>query len=80
MTKPVTWTPDARSALDRLSGRLFATTTEAAAVLDYDKRTVRRGIESGEIPHTRVGATYRIPTAWIRAQVQLGSSGGDHAA
>lgn len=67
MTKPVTWTPSAAVALDRLKDRLFATTTEAAAVLRYDSRA----IESGEIPAVRAGATWRIPTAWLRKQAGL---------
>lgn len=77
MTKPVTWSPSAQAALDRLKGKLFATTTECAAVLSYDARTLRKAIEAEEIPAIRAGSTYRIPTAWIRAQVGLG--GGNAA-
>ena len=51
-----------------LAGRLFATVPEAAAILRYDVRTVRRGIASGEIPAIRVGATYRIRVSWLREQ------------
>lgn len=71
MTKPTTWTPSAQDALDRLRNKLFATTTEAAAVLNYDRRTVVKGIESGEIPSVRVGSTYRVPTKWIFEQAGL---------
>lgn len=72
MTKPVTWSPSAQAAMDRLKGKLFATTTEASAVLRYDHRTIRKAIEAGEIPAVRVGSTWRIPTAWIREQARLG--------
>ena len=73
MTKPVTWAPSARAALARIENRLFATTTEAAAILRYDPRTLLKAIEAGDIPSTRVGATYRIPTAWIKEQAGLGT-------
>lgn len=80
MTAPVTWSPDAKAALERIDGKLFATTTECGAVLRYDTRTVRQGIESGEIPAIRVGATWRIPTAWLREQALLGTEGSAGAA
>ena len=73
MTRPVTWNPSAREALERISGRLFATTTEAGQILRYDRRTLRKGIESGEIPAVRVGACFRIPTAWLREQAGIGT-------
>jgi excisionase family DNA binding protein len=82
MTRPITWAPDAQAALSRIRGKLFATTTEASLVLGYDRqgRTIRAGIESGEVPAVRVGNTYRIPAAWLLQQVRLGTSGGDDAA
>ncbi len=79
MTAPVTWSPSAQAALDRLKGKLFATTTEAGAVLRYDHRTIRKAIEEGTIPAVRAGSTYRIPTAWIREQAGLGSLGSSDA-
>ena len=51
-----------------LIGRLFATVPEAAAILRYDVRTVRRAIAAGEIPAVKVGATYRIRVSWLREQ------------
>lgn len=61
--------------LDELDGRLFASTTEAAAILDgLDPRTVRRAIAAGEIPGRRVGNKLLIPVAWLRAQVGGGAS------
>lgn len=72
MTKPITWSPSARAALERLDGKLFATTTETAAVLRYDARTLRKAIEAGEVPAVRAGSTYRIPTAWLREQARAG--------
>lgn len=53
---------------ERLTGRLFATVPEAAAILRYDVRTVRRAIAAGEIPAVRAGSTYRISVAWLREQ------------
>lgn len=54
-----------------LEGRLFATVPEVAEILGYDERTVRRGIKDGQIPATQVGATHRVPVAWIRAQALM---------
>jgi excisionase family DNA binding protein len=76
MTRPIAGTPGAEATLRRLGERLFATTMETAAVLRYDARTVRRAIEAGEIPAVRAGSTYRIPTAWLRAQILLGADEG----
>jgi excisionase family DNA binding protein len=73
VTKPVTWSPSTREALERIQGRLFCTTTEAGLILRYDRRTLRKGIESGEIPAVRVGATFRIPTAWLRERAGIGT-------
>jgi excisionase family DNA binding protein len=72
MTAPVTWNPSAQAALERIEGMLFATTTEAAAVLGIDARTLRKAIEAGDIPATRAGKTYRIPTIWLREQALPG--------
>jgi len=80
MTKPVTWSLSAETALERIKGRLFATTTETAQILRYDARTLRRAIGAGEIPAVRAGTTFRIPTAWIREQAQVAAQGGGHAA
>ena len=77
MTAPVTWNRSARAALERLDGKLFATTSECAAVLRYDARTVRAAIEGGEIPHVKYGSTYRIPVSWILEKAGLG--GGNPA-
>lgn len=77
MAKPVTWDPSVEAALERIEGKLFASTTETALILRYDARTLRKAIEAGEVPAVRAGNTYRIPTAWIREQARLG---GGHAA
>ncbi|MGH3220226.1 MAG: helix-turn-helix domain-containing protein [Streptosporangiaceae bacterium] len=80
MTQPTSWTPSAEAALARLDGRLFATTTETAALLGYDPRTLRKGIEGGDIPAVRAGATFRVPVSWIREQARLEASGAPGAA
>ncbi len=71
MTAPVTWGGSAHEALERLNDRLFATTTEAAAILRYDPRTLLKAIKAGEIPAIRAGATWRIPVAWLREQTRV---------
>lgn len=82
MPKPVTWSLSAEEALQRLKGRLFATTTEVSIIFGYDPegRTVRKAVDAGEIPHVRVGATRRIPVAWVMEQARLGTDGGGDAA
>lgn len=78
MPEPVTWTVSAAEALKRLEGRLFATVTECAAIFHYDPRTIRKLIDSAEIPSVRHGSTRRIPVAWITEQVQAGSQAPTH--
>lgn len=80
MPEPVTWTPSAGEALKRLEGRLFATTTETAAILHHDPRTIRKAIDAGEIPSIRVGATRRVPVSWITEQARLSAGGSAGAA
>lgn len=80
MPQPVTWTPSAGEALKRLEGRLFATTTETAAILHHDPRTVRKAIDAGEIPSVRVGSTRRVPVSWITSRARLTADGGGDAA
>ena len=41
---------------------LFLTVTDVASMMFTDPRTIRRGIENGEIPAARIGNTVRIPT------------------
>ena len=52
--------------LEDLGERLFATVGETAAITRYDRRTIRRAIERGEIPAIKAGATWRVPTSWLR--------------
>ncbi|MER6374846.1 helix-turn-helix domain-containing protein [Streptomyces mirabilis] len=47
---------------------------EAAEVLHVDVRTVRRAIDGGTIPATRVGQQLRVPVAWLEAQAMLTES------
>lgn len=80
MPAPITWSPTAAEALERIKGRLFATTTEAAVILGYDPRTVRKAIDAGEIPSVKAGPTRRVPVAWLKEQARLGMDGGPDAA
>jgi excisionase family DNA binding protein len=46
---------------------MFTTVPVVAKLMDLDERTVRRGIERGEIPAVRVASATRIPvTALLR--------------
>jgi excisionase family DNA binding protein len=57
------------TTLEDLKDRHFGLAPEAAAILELDTRTVIEAIKRGEIPATKVGRQYRIPTAWLRAAV-----------
>ncbi len=63
----------AGSALARAidTGRLFATVPELARWAETDPRSIRRGIEAGEIPATRFGSVVRVPMSWVKAQLDL---------
>jgi excisionase family DNA binding protein len=67
VTRPAPAPLDISFGLDELraaiGNRMFTTVPVVARVLDLDERTVRRGIERGELPGLRVGSTIRIPVA-----------------
>jgi hypothetical protein len=67
-----------RDVLARLGDQIFASTPEAATVLRSDPRSVRRGIAAGDIPATRVGPRWLIPTEWLRHAAGLEMSETDH--
>ena len=56
-----------------ITGRNFVSVPDAADFLGVDKRTIRQAIKSGEIPATRVGSVWRVPTSWLREAAQTGS-------
>ena len=57
--------------LGDLGGRLFADVPEAAEILGRDRRTIRRAAEAGEIPASKVGTKWMIPTSWLREQAGM---------
>jgi hypothetical protein len=67
----VRWPEPARTALDDLSGKLFASVPEVAAVLRSDPRSIRRAIAAGDIPCTRIGPRSLVPVAWLRQAAGL---------
>ena len=50
MTAPASWRPSAREALARVKTKLFATSTEAAAILDVDPGRCARRSSAGRFP------------------------------
>jgi hypothetical protein len=68
------------TTFDDLAGRLFASTTETASIIGRDERTVRKVVEAGVIPATRVGAKWSVPVAWIRQQAGVPEPSPDAAA
>lgn len=50
---------------------LFLRVADVAELLEVDVRTVRRGVEAGEIPARRIGNVIRIPTQAFLDWAQL---------
>lgn len=58
-------------SLDDLRKRNFVTPREAAEVLgDLDERTVRRAVETGQIPGHKVGTKTLIPAAALLRMIE----------
>jgi excisionase family DNA binding protein len=57
--------------LDELGDQLFADVPQAASILGRDARTVRRAAAAREIPASKVGTKWMIPTAWLRQQAGI---------
>lgn len=57
------------TTLNDLADRLFADVPEVASIMSRDPRTVRAAAEAGQIPSTKVGKKYLIPTSWLREQM-----------
>jgi excisionase family DNA binding protein len=53
-----------------LDNAAFLTVPQTARLLGCDERTVRKSIGRREIPATKVGAQWRVPTWWLRAQIR----------
>jgi excisionase family DNA binding protein len=62
--------------LDDLGDRLFVSAPEAAVILGRDVRTIRHAAEAGEIPASKAGAKWLIPTSWIRQQAGMPTAAG----
>jgi excisionase family DNA binding protein len=52
--------------IEDLQDRNFAFPHEVARILRCDVRTIRRAINDGQIPATRIGAAYRVPVGWLK--------------
>ena len=78
MTAEALQTETPRAVLDRLraTGRIYATTTETATILGYDRRTILDGIAAGQIPAIRIMTSHRVPVSWIMAQPGIRGLGG----
>jgi excisionase family DNA binding protein len=57
-----------RTTLSDLAGQTFTGTPEVASILGRDERTIRRAIEAGKIPASRIGSKWAVPVAWLRQQ------------
>ena len=57
--------------LDDLAGKAVVTVPETSQLLGLSERSVRRGLEAGELPCIRVGRRTLIPAAPLRALLGL---------
>lgn len=57
--------------LDDLGGKLFADVPQTAGILGCDERTVRKAAAAGEIPASKVGNKWMIPTSWLRERAGI---------
>lgn len=48
--------------------KLLLGVPETALAVGVDPKFIRRGVEEGSIPSTRVGRLIKIPAWWIRQQ------------
>jgi excisionase family DNA binding protein len=53
-----------------LHNRDFFSIPETARLFGSDDRTVRKAVAAGNIPATRLGCKWFVPTAWLREQVR----------
>jgi excisionase family DNA binding protein len=82
----VTWQAaaplDVGFGLDQLRAavgdRMFTTVPVVAQLLDLDERTVRRGIERGQLPGLRVGSAIRVPVAELLRLAGLDGTQGSN--
>lgn len=56
------------TTLGDLAGQAFCDVPVVASVLGRDERTVRRAIEAGLIPASKIGSKWSVPVAWLRQQ------------
>ena len=54
-----------------ITGRMFITVAEFAELYRADVRSVRRGIDAGQIPSVRIGRSTRIPVPKVRELLGL---------
>ena len=78
MTTETVEAETAKAVMRRLvaSGRIYATTSETATILHYDRRTVLDGIAAGQIPAIRIMTSHRVPVSWIMAQPGIPDGSG----
>ena len=59
------------TALSAILAGYVVTPTEAGKFLRTGESSLLRAIKAGEIPHFRIGNNIKIPTSWLRAQLQI---------
>lgn len=65
------------TTLSDLSGQAFCDVPQVASVLGRDERTVRRAIEAGKIPASKIGNKWAVPTSWLRQEAGVSESAPD---
>ena len=68
---------DGRIGIEDIRDRAVITVTEAAELLELDERTVRRGLEDGNLPGVRVGRRWVVPVPRLLRLLEHGAAPTD---
>lgn len=65
-----------KALIDRLEAARLLRVRDVADTLAVSTRTVRRLINAGKLPHTRVASEIRVPQAALLAYIKANTYGG----
>lgn len=64
--------------LDDIRGKAVITVTEASELLGLDTRSVRRGVELGDLPGIKVGRRILVPVPRLLALIEGDDDTDEH--
>ncbi|WP_328435745.1 helix-turn-helix domain-containing protein [Nocardia puris] len=66
--------PDAAEVMHRVATEPTLSVEDAAAAFGIGRSTAYAAVAAGEIPSIRIGRRVRVPSNWVREQLQVGAS------